>query len=258
MTARITSGQIEQVKKLVDDALTALKPSKEGMQRLLGNSAFLVQFKCFVLAAAGEFFVLFSDDEAVAWIRKWAGKTEEEARQIVQGFRTKARTHGVADTVHIHAKARPGATFKQDLPLMGPCWERFHYLQYWDFPDPPTEHCLLSWVPKPLQGGTNKDHVKQYALIAAFKAEAGLPGRYHVSFGSVGHVGGLVLAHFNAYHEDPFGGRLVRTDTCKTGGFRLQLSWFTDSLNCGQWYSDSNREPDLDVFAVGVIKALRD
>lgn len=256
MTARITSGQKNQAKKLVEDALTALNPTKEGMQRVLGSKSFQARFKQLVIELAVEFYILLSDDEAIAWIVEWAKKPEAEARQIVSGFRRKARAVGVADTVKIHAEVQPNYLFKRDMPQLGPCWEDFQYLQDWNFPDPPTEHAFVSWIPAPLAGSTGKNVSEQTAMVTAFKTEAGLPVWYEVSFGTVNHIAGLALAHFNATGQDPFDGLIVRTDTCVSDGGRLELSWDEGRLHCGYWDWVEYRSPRLAVFALGVVKAL--
>lgn len=257
MTARITSRQKEQAKKLVGDTLTSLNPTKDGMQRVLMGKAFQMRFRQLVVELVAEFYVLLSDDEAVAWLVEYAKKVEAEARQSVNGIRQKARAAGMADTVKIHAEVQPGCLFKRDMPQMGPCWEEFKYLQGWDFPDPPTEHVLVSLIPAPLAGSTSKDISEQAAMIATFKAEALLPDWYDVSFGSVNHVGGMALAHFNATGRDPFNGLIVRTDTCLAGGRRLRLHWFGGRLCCGYWdWDDGERGSDVGVFALGVVKAL--
>lgn len=197
-------------------------------------------------------YTLFSDDEAVAWIMKRAQKLEKEAQQFVSGVRSKARAKGVAYEVKIFAEVQPGCTFKGDIPLMGPTWENFKYLQDWDFPDPQTERCLVWWIPIPLASSTNKNASEQAALIVKIKT----PAWCSVSFGSVNHVAGMALAHFNATGKDPFNGLWVCTDTCSPDGLRLKLCWNRGRLNCYGWAWDEDRSSDLAVFVVGVVKAL--
>lgn len=257
MTARITSRQIEQFAKLVRDALTSLKLSKDGAQKILARgSVFLDRFKELILALAAEYFLLLSNDKAVAWIVEYGKKSETEARQIVNGFRSKAREQGIADNVKIHALVHPGCLFKRDMPLMGPCWEEFASLQDWDFPDPPTEHCLVSWVPAPLAESTTQNVAEQTATLAAFKTTADLPSWYEVSFGSATHVGGISLAHYQATGKDPFAGLVVRTDICSAGGRRFRLLWRKGRLYCDDCSWGDGRYNDLAVFALGVVKAL--
>lgn len=261
MTAKITSRQKQQAQKLVGDALTALDPTKDGMQRVLESKEFQTRFKQMVmeLAVNNVYYKLLSDEEAFAWIVEfWKSKKSVllEARAIIEGYRQKARVHGVADTAKIHAEVLPSCLFKRDIPQMGPTWEDFKDLQNWNFPDPATEHALVSLVPAPLAGSTNKSVSEQTAVIAAFKTEAKLPAWHKVSFGSVNHVAGMSLAHFNATGKNPFANIWVRTDTYVVGGGRLVLNWREGRLNYGHWAWDGGRDSDLAVFLVGVIKAF--
>lgn len=257
MTARITSRQKEQYKKLVGDALTSIDPSKDDAQRVLGLKEFSVRFKELYLELSGQFYLLLTDDEAVVWIVKHTDKSETEARQIVEGLRKEARRRKVADTVKLHAEVLAGCLFKRDMPKMGSCWEDFRYLQGWDFADPPTEHALVSWIPVPLPDSTRQNVTEQTATVAAWKAEADLPEWYELSFGSVNHVSGLALAHRKATGSDPFNGLVVRTDTCSADGDRLNLYWGGGRLDCGHWdWGDGGRLSVLAVFALGVVKAL--
>ncbi len=256
MTARITSRQKQQAQKFVGDTHTSINPTKEGMQRVLVSKSFQARFKDLIIELAAEYFLLLSDNDAVVWIVEYVKKSEAEARQAVEGLRQKVRAHGVADSVKIHAEVRPGCLFKRDIPQMGPCWEDFRYLQDWVFPDPPTEHCLVSWIPVPLADSTAKSVSGQTAAIVKFKAEAGLPAWYEFSFGSVNHISGLALAHFNATGKDPFNGLVVRTDTCRSDGYRLKLDWDQGRLYCDIWRWDGDSYPSLAVFALGVVKAL--
>ena len=97
---------------------------------------------------------------------------------------------------------------------------------------------------------------EQAAVIASFKTEVGLPAWYDVSFGSVNHIGGMSLAHFNATGMDPFNSLVVRTDTCCADGGRLGLDWGQGRLCCDGWDWGEARDSDLAVFVVGVVKAL--
>lgn len=257
MTARITSRQKEQFKKLVGDALTSINPTKDDAQRVLGLKEFNVRFKELYLELSGQFYILLTDEEAVAWIVGYGGKTEAEARQVVGNLREMARYRKVADEVKLHAQVFAGCQFKRDASKMGPCVEDFQYLQDWNFPDPPTEHALVSWISLPLEGSTRQNVTEQTATVAAWKAKADLPDWYDVSFGSVNHVAGIALAHFKATNTDPFAGLVVRTDTCLADGDRLDLFWDEGRLYCGslRWHGDDRRSL-LAVFALGVIKAL--
>lgn len=203
-----------------------------------------------------KFYRLLTDDEAIAWIVEYAQKHGTEACQIVYGFRQEARKRGIADTVKLHAEVQPGCLFKRDIPQMGPCMEDFEYLQNWDFSDPATERCLVSWTAVPLADSTNKNAAEQTEILATFKTKAGLPAWYDVSFGSANHVSGLALAHYNATGQDPFNSLWIRTDACYADGRRLWLGWDEGRLRCVVWFWGADRYSFIAVFALGVVKAL--
>lgn len=257
MTARITSGQSKQLKRLVEDGLDALTMSKDAAQRVIAQGGKLQErLQALVMELAAEFYILLTDEEAGVWIVEHGQKSAAEAQQIVNSFREEARRRKVADTVCLHAQILAGCQFKRDAADMGPCWEGFKYLQGWDFADPPTEHALVSWIPVPLPNSTSKTADEQSTMVQAFKTKTGLPDWYNVSFGSVNHVAGLALTHFRATGSDPFNGLVVRTDSCDADGYRLNLYWHDGQLFCDYWCLDVVRGPSLAVYAVGVVKAL--
>lgn len=199
------------------------------------------------------YYCLLSDDEVVAWIMKYAQQPKKEARRFVSGERHKALAKGVAYEVKIFAEVQPGCLFKRDIPEMGPTWHDFKYLQLdLDFYDPPTEHCLISWIPVPLASSTNKNVYEQEALVV--RTKVGLPVWCNISFGSVNHVAGFAIAHFKATGKDPFSGLMVRTDTYSAGGRRLLLGWDRGRLYYDSWYSFEARISVLAVFVVGVVR----
>lgn len=255
MTKKSTPQQTARIMEIVRMVLTALNLTREALQRVITNIAFPRRLGEFIRSFASEYFVLLTDEEAVDWLVKRAKKLAE-ARQIVDGWRQQARAYGIADTVLLHALVHPGCTFKHHIPKLGPCRKDFQYLQDWNFPDDPTEHALVSWVPTPLRDSTSKNVTGQTELVSAFKTEVQLPAWYQVTFGSVTHVAGLILAHSKAANQDPFNGLIVRTDSCRADGFRLYLRRSGGLLSCGDWHWDDGRNPGIAVFAVGVVKAL--
>lgn len=209
---------------------------------------------------AERFFRLLSDYEYVDWLKEHTGNYSLGVLDFVSGFRVKAFRYGVADNVKIHAEIFPGATFKRDIPQMGPCCSNFKYIQDWHLPDPPTEHAGVSWIPTPLSESTDKNMFEQKAVVARFSSRAILPTWCQVSFGSAVYVAGMALAHQQATGIDPFNSLVVRTDTCRTdNNFRLNLFWNRDRgcLDCGDAPGDELRSSGLSVFAVGVVKATR-
>lgn len=208
--------------------------------------------------SAKNFFRLLSDEEYVCWIGKHTSHYWLEGLEVVNGFRLKAQRIGIAPTTKIHAEVFPGAMFKRDIPQMGPCYKDCEYVQYWDFPDPPTEHAVVSWIPAPLSESTYKNVSEQKVVISKFSNGAVLPTWCQVSFGSAVHVAGMAFAHRQATGTDPFNGLVVRTDTCREDGRRIELGWNENNshLFCGGWNLIEARHSILAVFAVGMVKAF--
>lgn len=207
-------------------------------------------------APSSNFYTLLSDKKAVNWLMKRAGKSREEAQKIVRIFRFLARQDDVPDSANIHADVLPGCLFKRDIPKMGPCYGDLNYLQDWKFSDLPTERCLVSWIPAPIGSSVNKTYAEQMEFLAARRAVSGLPEGYELTPGSVGHIGGMALAHLKATGKDPFNGLVVRTSTCSADGYRLYLHWLGGGLDCAYWYWDGDRVSDIAAFGLGVVKAL--
>ncbi len=203
-----------------------------------------------------QYYNLLSDKEAVIWLMEYAKKSKSEALQIVNGFRKSHHGIGVADRMKIHAEVLPGCILKQDISRLNESWESLPYPKTWEFADLPTEHCLVSWLPRPLINSANKDKDEQKVEIAKFKAESGFPDWYEVSFGSINHVAGMAVAHFNATKINPFNGVLVRTDTFTTNGLCLELGWNNSGVYPRRFDHGQIPMPGLEVFGVGVVKAL--
>lgn len=210
----------------------------------------------FIKAPSGNFYTLLSDRQARNWLMKRAGKSKEEARQLVKVVRSMASQDGVPDNTLIFADVLPGCLFKRDIPKMGPCHEDFQYLQDWKFVDPPTECCLVFWSPCPIPGSTEKNYEEQVAIVKARGVAAGLPDWCDFTPGSVGHIAGISLAHFKAMGEDSFSGLVVRTSTCNADGRRLDLSWDGGGLDCDDWVWGGRPRSVIAVFGLGVVKAL--
>lgn len=251
----ITPGQKNRLEKIMADA--SCKLTSDGAQRVVKRGDFQRELEKMLLRFAAAFYGSLSDEEAVAWLVKVAGKPEPEARQLVVGLRSEARQLGVGDEVPIHTESEPGCIFKRDIPQMGPCWKDLKHLREWDFPDPPTEHALVSWVPGLLRESTSKTVDDQRALVARFKTEANLPSWYELSFGSVGHLAAMTLLHHKATNgQDAWRGLIARTDTCNVDGSRLLLYWSVGELHCDYWDLDEERRDNVGVSALGVVKAL--
>src|SRR3989339_1748966 len=110
-TNRITVRQIDELQKLVGDDTKSFNPPKDGIQRVIKSRfrELKAGWRKLLIELMAEYFILLTDDEAIAWIVKWAKKSKAEARQIVNGFRQQARVCGIADSVLIHAEVLSGA-----------------------------------------------------------------------------------------------------------------------------------------------------
>lgn len=203
------------------------------------------------------YYSLLSDGEAAMWMVDRAKISEVDANRIAQGLRKEVMACGVARSIKIHAEVQPGCLFKRDIPRIGPTCDNFKYLRNWSFPDPPTEHCLVSWVPSPLIYSSNKNAAEQMEMMRFFKLDIGLPAWYELSFGSVNHLAGMALAYHRAVGRfpHPFTGLTARTDTRHVDGGRLWLGLHEDHLYCGCFDRDGYRDSRRAVFAVGVVKA---
>ncbi len=204
---------------------------------------------------SGAAFSLLTDDETFRWLLGHTHYLEAEAKQLVAGYRRGAREKAVADEVKIHAEAWPGITFKQHIPLLGPCWKDFQYIQdpkVWDFPDPPTEHCLISWIPVPL--ATGRDATDDALVVTSMKNTLGLGDKHIVSSGLTVHLAGMLFAHYQATGQVVFGDRIIHTHTCFADGRRIGLNWQWEKLACWSW--DGVRCGNRAVFLLGVTKSL--
>ncbi|MDO8499146.1 MAG: hypothetical protein Q7S66_00610 [bacterium] len=259
MSTQVKGRQLRELMKMAGDAIATVKKvltAQQAVNILYRQADFAKRVVELVLAMSREYYILLSDEEAVKWLVERAKKTEAEARQFVEGLRVEARQAGFVDEVKIHAERLLGATFKRDIPQMGPCMDDFRYLQGWNFLDPVTKFALVSWVPAPLAGSTSKSTNQQKEMVAAWKTAANLPEWFRVSFGAVVDAAGMALAHFRATGKDPFAGLVVRTDTCFAGGYRLYLRWHDGRLLCGVWRFDDGPDDDVAVFALGVVEAI--
>ena len=258
MTARITSRQVGRIKQLLGEALEGTQLTKDVVQnRIIGQGGVLKKrFLAMVLALAAEYFILLSDEEADEWFRKVAGKTNDEARRLVTGYRRGAREHEVADSESCHIQVVSGATLKRTIPQIGPCVEDLRYLQGWYFPDPPTQDCVVSFIPTLLRDSTNETVNEQKVLLALVRSRLDLPESHLIGFGSVTHLAGVALVHKASGNRVIFAGKVARTDTCDSDGGRLSLVWCGGRLFCAYWLLDGERNDNVGVLACGVEKAL--
>lgn len=258
MPARITSRQVGRIKQLLGESLEGLPFSKDTVQeRLIGQGGVLkARFTALVIALVNGYFLLLSDDEAHEWLRRRAGKDEPETKRIITGYRRGAQEHELADSEPCHIVVASGATLKGTIPQIGPCWEDFHYLQGWNFPDPPTEECMFSLVPTLLQDSTRKTSDEQRTLLAQVRTRLELSESHLTGFGLITHLAGAALAYHKATNRDIFADKIARIETCASGGGRLYLDWNEGRLDCDGWGFDGERYDNVGVLACGVEKAL--
>lgn len=217
------------------------------------------EFKKFAadLAAKAEentFFTPLSDEEAVETLVK-AGKYDEAtAAAIVAAWRKLANNHGYNGPIAQRVKA--GFTLKEHASKVGPCYEKFGYLQDRKLKnDEPTRESLVFFVPRLVADSKNKNVEEQIALLSDLRQRFNLPAHHLASFGSAALLAGLILAHFKRIGERvPLNTDWTRTDTLFSDGVRLLLGDFAGSgLDCGDWlWADGSRRSSLGCFALGV------
>lgn len=151
-------------------------------------------------------------------------------------------------------RVKAGFTLKKHAPLVGPCYERFAYLQDWQFEDEPTTDSIVFWIPRLVPESTSKNVDEQRELLSALRTRLELPEHHLNGFGSVALVAGLILAHFKRVGETvPLDRLWVRTDTRDSGGYRLNLGYFDGcGLYCNGWVFGGRRGDGLGAFALGV------
>lgn len=259
--SRFTKGQKGQAEKLVGDVIESVGPGKDEFHQkvLEAKQAKLFQRRIreVLVALMAQYFLPQSDEDASAWLMEQAGKSEPDAKQIVEGCRRGALEQGFGVSDPCHFAVEPNATLKGTIPTIGPCVEDFKYLQDWQFGDIPTEHCLVSGVPVALRETTSQNMAAQLQTLGAVENRWGLPqGFFSKELPPTVYVAGVALTHFNLKKRDMFGDLWVRTGTCDSDGFRLLLYWGQGRLCCGRWGWDGISLPNLAVAPLGVTKAL--
>lgn len=153
-------------------------------------------------------------------------------------------------------KVRQDFTLKTHAPLAGPCRNGLAYLQGWDFIDTPTTDSLVFWVPRLAEQSTSKSITQMEAHRAELKQSYRLPSKHCMSFGSIGLLFALILAHFKRTGERvPLNYLYAASDTLFADGHRLIAGRFnsSDGLNCDDW-DDSFGYDDIGFFLLGVEK----
>lgn len=242
MTARITSGQVKQLVRFCEDGVDTLSLTKDGAQRVIAQGDVLqARLKQVILELAAKYFIPLKDEDVPA-----------KYQPILAKYRAEARRQGIPDSTPLCYLVVSGFTLKHHAPKAGPCHENFQYLQSWNFPDEPTQECVVFWIPRLVPESTGKDVDEQRHHLAKFCERLALPAHHCTSFGDVALIAGLILAHHKATGEKvPLDGLWARTNTCSADGHRLLLGWLSDALLCVRWYWDGARAV-IGVFALGV------
>ncbi len=256
---QFTSRQRNQAEKLLGDVITSLNPGKDEFQEkvLEAKRAELFQKRLREVLAAmlARYFIPLTDQEALVWLVERAKQPEPDAKQLVEGCRKGAIEQGKGSDP-CHYATEPGATLKQTIPTMGPCVEDFNHLQGWQFPDNPTERCLVSGVPAALRETTNQNLATQLQTLRTIEKDWGIPpGFFSKELIPTVYTAGVALAHHNLTKQQMFGDLCVRTGTCADDD-RLMLYWRQGSLICVRWSWDGLGYSGLAVAPLGVTKAL--
>lgn len=99
-------------------------------------------------------------------------------------------------------KVRAGFTLKNHAPLAGPCFLNLDYIQDWELRnDEPTKDGYVFWVPRIVEGSTEQSVSNMETIRAKHRDLYELPESHAVSFGSVGLLFALILAHFKRTGE---------------------------------------------------------
>lgn len=169
-------------------------------------------------------------------------------------YRELTREHRQPDAASVCHWVRKGFGFKTHAPTIGPCYQKFGYLQDWRFSDEPSaEDRLVFMAPELLNGSTSKAMTRQLELLATTRQRLGAPD-HHFILGEVGDVTVGILGHHREMcRRLPMRQFWARTATVRADGRRLHLGRFGESgLRCRVWSDDGDAFEYVGVFASGV------
>lgn len=177
----------------------------------------------------------------------------EQFRGLVAPYRILLAEHKCPEAWPVAYRVPPAFTLKRHAPRVGPCVEDWQYLQDWTLQnDELTKSGIAFWIPRLLNGSTNKTVSDQLVHLAETRTRLVLPAHHLSRFGSTALLSGLVLGHFRRTGERvPLNGLVARSDTLHADGFRLSLRWFVDALSCGSCWFDGEASGDLGCFPLG-------
>ncbi len=256
----VTRPQKGQAEKLFGDVITSLNPGKDEFHEkvLEAKRAKLLQqrLRAVLVAMLARHFMPLTDEEALVWLVEEAQQPESDAQRLVTGCRKGAFEQGLAKSDPCHYAVEEGATLVETIPTIGPCVEDFTYLRG-KFADVPTEHCLVSGVPAALRETTSQTLVTQLQTLRTIEQRWGVPeGFFSKELLQTVYTAGVALAHHNVTKRQMFGDLVVRTGTCDSDGYRLDLGWGQGRLRCDGWDWGEGGYSSLAVAGLGVTKAL--
>jgi hypothetical protein len=216
--------------------------SNEQQLALVDNPGALAELAvAFVQKAIENTFVVHIDDKDVS----------EPLRAMIAKWRRFASELGYNGPVAW--RVREGYTFKEHAAKNPHVYDKYGYLQTWEFEDRATPNAIVFWVPRLVPGSTNKNADEQREVLTAIQMRLELPEHHLSGFGDVSLVAALILAHFKRTGErTPLKLDYVRTDTRIDADILLALGYFDEGgLYCDYWWG-SNRDGHIGVFALGV------
>ncbi len=164
----------------------------------------------------------------------------KQFRGWIAPYRTLLAEHECSASWPVAYSVPPDFTTKRHAPRVGPCVEKWKYLQDWPLTnDEPTKSGIAFWIPRPLNGSTSKTASNQLVQLAETRTRLVLPAHHLSNFGSTALLSGLVLGHFRRTGERvPLNGLVARSDTLRADGDRLNLNWRGVELLCDYWNDD--------------------
>jgi len=148
-------------------------------------------------------------------------------------WRKLACSMGYGDNRPLAWLIRPGFTLKI-APSVGPCYQNLKRLDWDYFPDEPTEHSLVFWIPRLASksdphktiGTDDKKVCQMVAYRAEIRRKFGLPDNHATTFGSIELLFALILANFKISGEVEPGFYYAVSDTLLSGAYPMLAGGF--------------------------------